>query len=370
MTLDTGLPDGQQPNDDARPDAGAPAAPAAAPAPDPVSDPDMAELLAARAAAEAEDKGGTQDEPAAVDPAAAPAPTPAPAPTAEAPKDPGQQPMVPFARFKQVNDRAALAEQQVAYLQGQVEVLSKGPAAPGGNPPGAGTQPPPTPAPSIADQIAAHRAELKQLATDVDEGKLLYSEFVEKQQDLNDKIVELRVQERTAKLAPPAPSTPEISLADQQLMAEQVRELETKHPYVKVLDQRQTAFLVNAAKAEAEAAGRPYGRSVADTVNLRAHVAALSDLYGPRWGLQPAGTQAPGTKPGAAPQPAPKPGLSPAAAARLAKMDMAAGLPPDTSGLGATQGGADALSEQAILAMTDEEIGALPAAVRAKYLQG
>ena len=56
---------------------------------------------------------------------------------------------------------------------------------------------------------------------------------------------------------------------------------------------------------------------------------------------------------------------SPAATARAAKMALAAGLPPDPATFGSAAG-TDALSDAAIMGMSDDEIAALPAATKAR----
>ena len=100
-------------------------------------------------------------------------------------------------------------------------------------------------------------------------------------------------------------------------------------------------------------------------MELQAAVAKLSDEWGPKWGLPkraPAQQQQQQQRPNPA-----QPGLSPQASARLSKMDLAAGHPPDTSALG-TGVQDDAMSEATILNLDDEAIAALPATVRARFI--
>ena len=61
--------------------------------------------------------------------------------------------------------------------------------------------------------------------------------------------------------------------------------------------------------------------------------------------------------------------MSEAATARLKKHEMAADMPPDTNSMG-TAGNGEVFTDQRIASMTDEEIMALPATVRKRFLTG
>jgi hypothetical protein len=366
MTVDTmnGLPDGQNP---AIPDSGtANAAP-----PDTsgsMADRDASELAAALAAAQAED---VVADPAAVVPAADPPPAaPPPAPAAPAtPPAPQGQVMVPKARLDQEARARRTAEQLADYRAAEIEALRNGagtPPAPATAPQGASTTP-------VSEQINARQAEVLDAARKYDAGEITSEELVRTQQAADAAIAELRF----AAFQAPQQAAAQPGIADQIVLQTQLQTLEAQHPYTRALDSRQAQLLANIARTEAAAAGQPYGSTAADTMNLRAHVAALSDLYGPRWGLTlPPGAQAPAAPQSRqqAQQPRPTgaqaPAMSAEAQARLAAMDRAAGLPPDTAAIGAAGMTGDDITEARIATMSDEEIGALPAAVRNRILSG
>lgn len=376
MAITDGLPDGQQPNDDARPDAGAPGAPAAPAAPPPApaassTDPDLAELEAARAAVAAERAGAAAEpgpSPTPTTPAAAAAPAAPAAPQGQEgnpPAQPGDTPTIPLPRFQQVNaERQRLAEENL-YLKGVVDAVRSGalPAAPA-----PGTAPPAQPQPpTIAEQVQAKRLELKGLAEKYDAGEISFPDFEAARGQIEDTIVDLRVQAQVAARTPPPPA-PTKSLADEAIEQDQMRKLEERHPIVLALTAQQAATLAQIAHVEAAGRGQPYGQSLRETMRLREHVAKLAEQFAPAWGLK---APAPAAAPAAATPPAPGArALSPEAQARLAKIDMANGLPPDTAQFG-TAAQQDQITPQMLDAMSDEAIMAIPAATRARlYAQG
>jgi hypothetical protein len=158
---------------------------------------------------------------------------------------------------------------------------------------------------------------------------------------------------------------PQVGLADEQILQQQLADLYTQHPYAQSLTIEQARFLEAQVRQEATARGNPLGQGVKDVQAIRAQVAALSDFYGPRWGLQPAAASKAASP--AQPRPGNQKGLSPEARARMAKITMAAGLPPDPASFG-TAGGAEAVSDASIIGMTDEQIAALPSATRSRIL--
>lgn len=348
----TGLPAGEAPNDDARPDANTPA-----PA---TTDIDDAESAAARAALEAEERGEGGAPPGAPPAATPPAAT---TPPADPPAGDKAPPPIPYARFAETVGRLRTAEEEANYLRGAVAVLTKQQTA---ATPGAPPATPPQAAPSPAPQqtIAAKRTEIEALAEKFDAGELTLREYERQRGQLDDQIHTLRVEQMR-----PAPqqTVQQTSLADQQILTGQIQTLQQQHPYAAALTTPMAQHLSKVAMDEAAAMGRPYGDGPAETMRLRQHVAQLSDFYGPRWGLKPVTPKAPA--PGTSPAPSPPggPQLSPAARARADKLDFAARLPPDTADFGSA-GGSDTISDATIETMSDEDIAKLPKATRDRLL--
>ena len=367
----TGLPDGQEPaiGNSAPAAADLPAAASTPPAA-PEQDPDALELAAARAAVQADSDPAPQ-VPAPQDEPASGQPTP-PAPAAQ---PPGPV-MIPKQRLDQEAERRRLAEETASYHAAEAEALRArlaamaNPQQPGAPAPGqpAAQQPAPQqPTPSPVELIAAQRQRAREAARQFDQGEITAEQLEDVRAQVDDAVAEIR-----SRQSQPQTQTVE-SVADALIMQRQLQGLYAQHPYSSVLSPQQATFLANVARQEAAAAGRPYGTTPADTMALRAHVASLSDQFGPRWGLKPAAqpqqaqqpaTQPNTTRPGTQPKP-----LTQEAQARLSAMDKAAGLPPDTAALGAAAAG-DQFSPERIESMSDDEIAALPAAVRNRFLTG
>lgn len=369
-------------NDDARPDGAAPPAtasspsePAAPPAPADI-DPDEAELAAARAAVAAEEAAaaGGAPGPAAATPATPPA---AAAPQPGAPQQPpaapqaGQQPpniMVPKARFDEVARRLRDTEARLLMASGAIEVLT-GQVKPGqaATPPQQGSgAPPAAAAPTPQQTIEGLEAQILAAAEKFDAGELTMAEFKRQEAALNQQILAAREEALLAKV--PKPAAPEPGVADQAIQAQHLNTLYAKHPYAAGLSEPQAKHLAQMAALELAAEGQPVGTGPLETMRLQARVAALSDAWGPKWGIQP--THAPTPSPQSQSQPPANgaPRMSPQAQARQDKLALAARLPPDTASLGAGAVGDDAVSEQRIEMMSDDEIMALPASVRARFL--
>lgn len=335
---------------DARPaDAGA-AAPTTARTVD--DDIDAADLAEARRIAALEESGEQDDQ--QTDPAPATAPASEPAKPQPGP--------IPYERFSEVNNDLKKTREELAYLQGQMDAMQ---AQMAGKAPATDTAPAAQPQPSVAptDAIQAHRASVKEAAAKFDSGEITLTEFEEVRAAAEDAIAELNVQ-RAAQAAA-ARQVQQPGFADEAILANHAARLNEEHPYLTAMSGEQLMQLRAMAMAGAQAAGRPYGPGPAETMRLRQDVANLSDKFGPDF--------VPDFKPTARPSATttPKTGggqnLSPSAQARMAKMGMAAAMPPDTSGMGSA-GNEDPYSEARIAAMSDEEIAALPASTRARIL--
>lgn len=146
--------------------------------------------------------------------------------------------------------------------------------------------------------------------------------------------------------------------------------LVAKHPYAEVIDKGDKVkwdFLTyEASKQLASQLGRDLVNNQRDLMLLRQRVAELTDTYGPIW-YPEAQVAKPQAQPQPKPQEQPAPSPSGNAQARAEKLDMASKFPPNVSQFGSS-GSHQEPSQEAVAKMTDEEIEALPAPVRQKFL--
>lgn len=338
------------------------------------TDPDEIELAQALALAKAEEAG---EQP----PAGQAQPnggTQAQQPAAPGPKDqpqPGAQPegvMIPKARFDEVLARATKAEQEAAYQRGLAE--GRQPAAPAPGQPG-GQQPA---AATPEQRLAAIGTEIDALATKFDNGEITMADYKKQERALDDKRLAIRDEGLVARVKPAETS----AVADNALYLDNLTaQLEDAHPWVNVLQQVGTdhdwAYLKALATDGLIARGiDPTQNTTIVSYELRKEIAQLADTMGP--GLLTARAQAKGIAlPGQEQQqqqqqqqPAGgKPAPTPNAAARAAKLALAANAPPNLNNMTGTPGapGVD-VSDTTVEGMTDEAIGALPAAARNRIL--
>lgn len=352
------------PNADVLPAAAAPveAPQADTPPPAPV-DADAAELASAMEAVKAEEAGGQpagevqqEQQPSEGQP------------PAEAPPQAQQQApiMVPKQRLDHEAQRRHRAEQEALYLRGQVEALQairQQPQDQGqqqGQPP---TQQPQAQQDPAEAEVNAMQAEIDAAATRFDNGEITLKEFKAIEVPHMRRIAALEAERAAAAVAP----APQQSLADQEISRVYLARLSDAHPYVDALNEQHVVRLAERAQLDRQLEGKPpFGNDPRSVMELQAAVAKLSDEWGPKWGL-PKRAPAQQQQQQQRPNPASPAGLSPQASARLQKMDLAAGHPPDTSALG-TGVQDDAMSEATILNLDDEAIAALPATVRARYI--
>lgn len=355
-------------------DAPKPATPAAAaaPAPEPetapalapvVEDVDDIELREAQAAAKAEEApAATPAQPANT---AQPAPAPAAA-SSEKPKDqPEQQSgvMIPKARLDEVLGKNDELVKQNAFLAGQLEAHKAAGARPA--PAAAPPSPAAAPQPTAADRLLEVGARQDALAARFDKGEIGYAELKREERKLEDEAYKIREEITLSKVQPAQPQAP--SAASDLYLDQLTAELESKHPYIlEITNDRDFNWLHAKAVEELQAEGQ-FVQSPLGNYRLRERIAVLSDKYGELLTgkkLALPGTQlapAPSTQP-ATTQPAP----SAEAAARAAKIAMQAGMPPNVASMTGTSG--DVVSEAAYETMTDDEIAALPAATRHRFL--
>lgn len=276
----------------------------------------------------------------------------------------GKPGMIPKPRFDEAvskeRERLEQAQREAAYWRGVAEASrSTSPATTTAKPDTA------TPSPAPADQpqdVAALRGQIKSLAAEYDAGTITLAEYEDKKGALEDAIFEVRARS----LTPRETAKPEADL----YLQEKTEQVLADHPYVALITdktdldwlQRKAESQIAAKRSEYEAQGYNFAKPGArENLLLRQTMAELTDVYGPALTgktLPPKTTAQPGTT---------KPALSPQAKARADKLNLAATMPPDTSRLGTTSE-AGTITEADIEAMSEEELDALPRAVRDKFL--
>lgn len=345
---------------DTPPAAAAVTTTAATPAVSTVVDVDAAELSAARAAIEGGDKPTT--EPTGQQPegeAAADAselPGPAGQQAAPAQEQGGPPRMIPYQRFAEKAAEVRELRERAIYLEGQNEALQKARAA---NPPQQTTEPAQQ-QPSIDEQVQALEKQLLDNAEKFDNAEMTLRAFKESEFNIGRQIAVLRAHQATTQ---PQQQRPQTALADQQLLERQAERLAAEHPYLARFATTGGAHLdalKQAAYKHAELQGRPIipDGSAASNYRLREMCAQVADVLGPLYFpdvVQPSPAGAPGQKRTAQQQ------------QTLDKLSVAEGMAPDINGIGSKGGSGDVLTEDRVAAMSDEQILALPASVRAKF---
>ena len=357
---------------------GAESADDAAPNLDP-QDPDAAELSEARSALEKEETGDEGEAAAGAggegdgDKGAAPATEEAPAGEAEARTEAGEVATIPKPRFDEVNAAKDKASQAALYWRGRHDAVAalvgkgQGNAADGGQ--GEAT---PTP----EERIGALRAGKQDLAMKYDDGEITFAQYEDGKDKLEDGILAIRQEASAAATAKAnADKQPPAARPEDYRLQELTAELEAKHPYTTLItEDHHWDFLLREAAASLNAEGvvLPEGDlPPVEMMKLRTRVAELATKHGEvltgktiqaegqsgKDGNDGKGSQA-GEKPG---------GLSKQAAERLAKLRAAGEAPTDIQQLGGGAGAGE-YTEADIQRMSDEEIAALPAPVRRKFM--
>lgn len=327
----------------------------------PDDDPDMIELRAAQAALAALENppAPAMEEP--VSPAAPVAEEPIqvatpPAPTAE---HPAKGVTIPKGRLDQALEQREQALREAAYWKGVAEARA--------------TQTPTvatTPVPSVKtpeERLAEIDAKRLDLAGQFDDGALTARQWKEQETALD--------REARALISNTAKPAPVHQGSEDLYLDELTAGLEAKHPYAKEIpiDDPAWPFIRQRAALNLQAQGvrlivKPDGfYDARSEFAVRKAMAEMTDTLGPA--LTGKTLTVPGAQPPAAPAaPTPPAGPSAAAQARAQKLALAASLPPDVSTLGHAEGGIASVTAADITRMSDDEIMALPAAVRAKFL--
>ena len=268
--------------------------------------------------------------------------------------------MIPKGRFDEVLSKSAEKDLQIARLQGENEALKMvvKPAAPG-----TPTQPT-TPAETHDQKLERIYAAKEALAKKFDDGELGLAEMRRQERKLDDELDQAREARLESRIKASAPQPQQTAPAPDMRLEEKFEDLETKHVYLKapeVMRDDRWQFLLTEAASQLRSDGvltLPEGAPLPPTLRFKLgeRVALLSDTYGPIWGAK-------APQPSAAP---PKPGVPPVVQARANKLEQAASAPPDLNRL-TPQGTQTEITEDMLASMSDDEILALPASVRAKF---
>ncbi len=231
-------------------------------------DPDLAALLAARAAVNQT--------------AAMPAPTAAARPV-QAAQQPGP---VPYARFSEVNARAAEMERQALYWRGRAEA---GRAA---------NQPAPADAERQNQNPTAQQTQAA-LVTRLSHAEGNYREAIKKWEagdisgdelavatlqkdgailDAREALFLLRLREML-----PSMVQTQTGVADQQILDAQIDDLAEKFPAIGRCTPQQQQWLAALARQEATLLGKPFSTSSIDLMRLREATALLAEKFVPSW---------------------------------------------------------------------------------------
>ncbi len=247
--------------------------------------------------------------------------SPAATPPAAEPAAPGTQPPPNAgltAALRAEREARRKAEQENAYLRGQMDARMHATGAPAT---------PAAPVLTPEEQVKAKREEQKALAGQFDAAKITASAWEEQRQKIEDEIAEIR--SKNAQQAAPAAPAMQTDLTLEQ----HSQQLTKDYPVLSLLGQADIEPLVALAYAQAERAGTPIQRGTAiGTLDLRTRVAKLAtQTYAD---VLAAATAAGQVVAPAAPVPSTQQGLSPAAAARDATLNAAANFPPNTNNMG------------------------------------
>lgn len=271
----------------------------------------------------------------------------------------GQTPMIPKPRFDEVNSELDKLRQRNAFLEGALAAREQTGQQTGASDDGAqkpGQQQP-------ANPVEAINQELLEISRQYDEGDITYTELKQK---------ELELESRKLEMLSTAANKPQqqLSLADKMFLQQEDARLAKEHPFVDAVPDDVFDRWVNDARYTLERqmgdqwTGMPPGPE--KDLMLRREVAKISDVYGPailgmtKEQLVSGGSAEPGRQ---------EPRLSQTAASRQAKLDKAGNMPPDTSRLTTAAHNNGIPSESEIERMSDEEIAALPAGVRAQIME-
>lgn len=341
-------------------------APAAQPAPASTipDDPDDRAVYEARAElqrAEAGTDGGGQQQPTP-DPTQ---PTPTPAPQQPA----ARQPVVPAGVLAEERRKSRALADENLYLKGALAARTQQQPGTTTQPGGGGQQQ----QQSIPEAIQAEGARLIAAAKQFDQGDLSMEQYKLIELQAEDRIAALRAQHLIAHVQSTQPTGNTVGIADAHVLEQHLERMSQEHPWSALLNDQEIDWLAAVARDEFRGRGQPIaaGNHV-DTLRLRQRVAELSDTFGPQWypNHQIAQPQQPTAQPSqqGVTRPQAVGNQRVQQVARLAAV--ANNQPPSLSQAGHADTGDAAMTSDKIGTMSEDEILALPRAVRDRFLLG
>ncbi len=319
-----------------------------------------ADLEAARRAVEEEEAalaaGQSAEPPAAVAPVA---------PVAAAPPAPATPPapiMVPKQRLDEALSRARAEHAERLRLEGALRAATAQQAAP--------AAPAAPPAPTLDQLIQVEQGKIDEAATRFDAGEITMSEFVAVQRDANNLIQSLREQ---ALYEAVVARQPQMGMVDSIFLDRRTAELEASEP---LAGRHRSGREPDAGLCRRGACGLgcprradPGRQPDGDASPARSHGGTVQHLRPPvvpepcpagsgrrRASWRPGSRRCPGPRPPARPAPAVNPAIR------------AAAHPPNINEMGTAGLASNDPSEEQLANMSSDEIGALPAATRARLL--
>lgn len=272
-------------------------------------------------------------------------------------------PMIPKGRFDEVASQRDEAAREAAYFRGLYEGLRQSQPA-NQNQQGEGQQEQP-PEPTPQEKIAAARQAIEEAAQKYDDGDLTTVEYEKVRAAQEDVIFEARLEANKPKEEGKKETA--TSQQNEDLYLDQLTaKLEEDHPYtLKIEDEGRWNFIRQEAIGDLQKEGVQLGNDARSLYQLRKRMAELTDRYGPIWYGEIEG----GSQPKAGNDGGQKPTTTSQRAKDLdAKLTMSEQQPPQTMDLGSQGSGTERITEADIMKMTDDEIAALPPAVRDRLM--
>ncbi|HKJ94548.1 MAG TPA: hypothetical protein VKA32_02835 [Gammaproteobacteria bacterium] len=277
-----------------------------------------------------------------------------------------QSVMIPKARFDEVNTDRDRKAQEASYWRGVAEASMR--HQQGSQQ--AGQQQTQQQEPTPDEVIADAKAQMRTLAQKFDDGEITAVEWEQQRSAYEDRIDEARFAAHQPQQGQQQQTQQQPQKQQDDLYLEQLTvNLEQEHPYTtRIKDDADWAFLRDKAVNELRDEGTQLTSDTRGVYTLRKRMAELTDRYGPILTGENLDQQKQG---GSQQQPAGdgqgKAHLSEQAQQRSDKLDLQGQHPPDTRNMG-SPGDRTEITDADINSMSDDEIAALPASVRSKFL--
>lgn len=271
--------------------------------------------------------------------------------------EPGPGP-VPYARFREViNDRGKMAA-EISRMRGKIEAYERGQGQP------AREQEQQPPQPSAEEQrLNKIDEEILGLAKKFDEGELSAEQWRKQDWELQKEAGLLNDQIAAARAPKPQRQEPPPPPGDSAYLTERTAEFARQSPRLDQMSERHFNQLETDVRnwfAEQNVSLKGEAGTLRLRQAMAANAEAMEQIYLQRDDAL-SGRRAPAQQPEQPTRPTPE--------QRQQKHALRDGMPPDLDNVpGTSVGGNQAITEADIDGMTDEEINALPAPVRQKYL--